>query len=235
LRRPHREIEIFSMSVLDMFASALGAFIMVTIILFPYYKQDIEAELSAATIATEGKRAELRSLEESVDQALQRNARQRIQVEEVQEQRRQVTRCRQELAVCTAELSATFLIVVMQWDDTVDVDLYVTDPQGNEFFWNKNNENGRHFPGTAAELSFDVSSGPGIEIWISPLVGPGDYKVEYSRNRRTGPPVTASGYYIDRTGRRALPAKTMNDATRRVQAATLRIAADGKITMVPAP
>src|ERR1700691_3233223 len=48
MRRPSRNIEIFSMSVLDMFASALGAFIMVTIILFPFYNKhqllDINAE-----------------------------------------------------------------------------------------------------------------------------------------------------------------------------------------------
>jgi len=47
LRRPGREIEIFSMSVLDMFASALGAFIMVTIILFPYYNKKQLLDINA--------------------------------------------------------------------------------------------------------------------------------------------------------------------------------------------
>ncbi len=36
-RRSRRQVEIFSISALDLFASALGAFILVTIILFPYY------------------------------------------------------------------------------------------------------------------------------------------------------------------------------------------------------
>lgn len=35
--RRNREINIFSMSVLDLFASALGAFILLTLILLPYY------------------------------------------------------------------------------------------------------------------------------------------------------------------------------------------------------
>lgn len=37
MRRPNREINIFSMSALDLFASALGAFVLLTIILLPYY------------------------------------------------------------------------------------------------------------------------------------------------------------------------------------------------------
>ena len=233
MRRPHREIEIFSMSVLDMFASALGAFIMVAIILFPYYKQDIDAELTASIEAVASKRGELRSVEESLTQAEQRNARQKILVEEVQEQRRQTTRCRQELAVCISALADTFLIVVMQWDDNVDLDLYLTDPQGREFSWNKSNQNGEQFPGTEAQLSFDVGGGPGIEIWLDPSAKPGEYKIEYFRRPRQGNPVTASGYYIDRTGRKPLPSKTMTDAARRVVAATLVLDAEGKITVRP--
>ena len=37
MKRRSRELVIFSMSALDLFASALGAFILVTIILLPYY------------------------------------------------------------------------------------------------------------------------------------------------------------------------------------------------------
>jgi hypothetical protein len=233
LRRPHREIEIFSMSVLDMFASALGAFIMVSIILFPFYKQDIDAQLTASNEALANKRGELRSIEESVTQAEQRNARQKIMVDEVQEQRRQNTRCVQELAVCVSALAETFLIVVMQWEDNVDLDLHVTDPQCREFSWNKSNQNGEQFPGTEAQLSFDVGGGPGIEIWLDPSAKPGNYKVEYLRRPRLGNPVTASGYYIDRTGRHQLQPKTMTDAARRVVAATLVLTTDGKITPGP--
>ena len=37
MKRSNRELVIFSMSALDLFASALGAFILVTIVLLPYY------------------------------------------------------------------------------------------------------------------------------------------------------------------------------------------------------
>src|ERR1700722_1960383 len=113
------------MSVLDMFASALGAFIMVSIILMPSYREDIDDRLTASIAAVEKKKGELRTMLKSVSQAEKRNARQRILVDEVQEQRRQNTRCRQELAVCIAALADTFLIIVMQWEENVDVDLYV--------------------------------------------------------------------------------------------------------------
>ena len=37
MKRPDRNLEVFSLSALDLFASAMGAFMIVTIILFPYY------------------------------------------------------------------------------------------------------------------------------------------------------------------------------------------------------
>jgi hypothetical protein len=80
----------------------------------------------------------------------------------------------------------------------------------------------------------DAGGGPGIEVWLDPSAKPGRYKIEYFRSRpRLGNPVTASGYYIDRTGRRALPPKTMTDAARRVVATTLVLSTEGKITSEP--
>ena len=37
MRRPSRQLNIFSMSSLDLFASAMGAFVIIAVILFPYY------------------------------------------------------------------------------------------------------------------------------------------------------------------------------------------------------
>ena len=37
MRRRNKEINIFSMSALDLFASALGAFILIAVVLFPYF------------------------------------------------------------------------------------------------------------------------------------------------------------------------------------------------------
>jgi hypothetical protein len=230
LRRPHREIEIFSMSVLDMFASALGAFIMVTIILFPSYNQNIDTELSAAIEAVGNKKNELRTLDDNIVEAAKRNARQKILVDEVQEQRRQTSRCQRDLAVCISSLADTFLIVVMQWEDDVNLDLYVTDTSGHRFSWDKSNQTGTQFPDTEAQLSFDIGSGPGIEVWIDPSAKVGEYKIEYRRPSRTGNPVKASGYYIDRTGRHEMPPVTITDS-RPVPAGTLVLSAEGKFLL----
>ncbi len=40
MRRPNREINIFSISAVDLFASALGAFILLVMLVFPYYKNE---------------------------------------------------------------------------------------------------------------------------------------------------------------------------------------------------
>lgn len=43
MRRRHREIQIFSVSALDLFASAMGVFALLAVILFPYYLKSEEA------------------------------------------------------------------------------------------------------------------------------------------------------------------------------------------------
>lgn len=42
MKRPSRELNIFSLSALDLFASAMGAFILIAVILFPYYLKNHE-------------------------------------------------------------------------------------------------------------------------------------------------------------------------------------------------
>lgn len=56
MRRPNRELVIFSVSAIDLFASAMGSFILIAIVLFPYYlnttttqeRESLEAEAAAA-------------------------------------------------------------------------------------------------------------------------------------------------------------------------------------------
>ena len=78
MKRRSREVVIFSMSALDLFASALGAFILVTIVLLPYYlKHDdvvrdnnkmrekiVELE---QTVATSVSKTELEEAQKQID------------------------------------------------------------------------------------------------------------------------------------------------------------------------
>ncbi len=54
MRRPSRELNIFSLSALDLFASAMGAFILITVVLFPYYlktaRTPVEIEVRAIDV-----------------------------------------------------------------------------------------------------------------------------------------------------------------------------------------
>ena len=48
MRRRNRDISIFTMSALDLFASALGAFILLTIVIFPYFPNVSRVETAPA-------------------------------------------------------------------------------------------------------------------------------------------------------------------------------------------
>jgi len=61
LRRPRRSLEVLSISALDIFASSLGVFILVALLLFPYYlkQPSVEIELAGAEAALSQTRAAL--------------------------------------------------------------------------------------------------------------------------------------------------------------------------------
>ncbi len=59
LVRPRQSLEVLSISALDLFASALGAFILIAILLFPYYlrQPSIEQDLAGAEQELSAERA----------------------------------------------------------------------------------------------------------------------------------------------------------------------------------
>ncbi|RCU50922.1 VWA domain-containing protein [Corallincola holothuriorum] len=78
MQRRNREINIFSMSALDLFASGMGAFILIAILLFPYFPHtgdsaDTEAlkvALDDANAATEEQAAAVEALQAQLAEAL---------------------------------------------------------------------------------------------------------------------------------------------------------------------
>ena len=58
MKRKNREVSIFSMSALDLFASALGAFILIAIVMFPHYPYTGTADQRDLDQALERLRAE---------------------------------------------------------------------------------------------------------------------------------------------------------------------------------
>jgi uncharacterized protein YigA (DUF484 family) len=84
MNRRNRELVIFSMSALDLFASALGAFILVTIVLLPYYLKHDDvvrdnnrmrsqiAELQSAVASAQAEIAKAKQEEEKLKAEIQK-------------------------------------------------------------------------------------------------------------------------------------------------------------------
>ena len=76
MKRRNREVSIFSMSALDLFASALGAFILIAIVMFPYFpntgmaaQSDLDEALDQLRAAM-GDSAELTRIHDELNRAI---------------------------------------------------------------------------------------------------------------------------------------------------------------------
>ncbi len=196
MRKKNREINIFSMSALDLFASALGAFILITIILFPYYlkvDRKVLAELKTCETSLTSMTAENTDLTTKLDDCEKEKGEISEELKKCKEEGRLNTghlgECRENLEECTRgasecakELKKIFFILVMTWDTYDDVDLHVVDPRGKEYYYKA-----RTHPGSSYELSVDTienksannGKGGGVEIWEAPNAKIGTYKVYY--------------------------------------------------------
>jgi hypothetical protein len=76
MKRPSRELNIFSLSALDLFASAMGAFILIAVILFPYYQQNskIVQEVQETRTRAETAEREAKAAAEAAAEAQRRAA-----------------------------------------------------------------------------------------------------------------------------------------------------------------
>lgn len=233
MKRPSREINIFNISALDLFASALGAFIIVAIIIFPYYMKNSDAVQRLQQLDQEN-RENLARME-----ALQREAETaRQQLQQCQQQssntQSQHDALRSQLRQCIQKMSSTFIAFVMKWGTKDhDVDLHIVDPMGREFYYKKPNRQQRDFPDSVAELSVDTIQGPGVEIWEQPQAPPGEYKVYFNFFAQNGNPsgTIAEGTLYYRDGTRKLPAVTLRRAGEKPLVATIRVGEDGTVTI----
>lgn len=181
----NREINIFNLSMLDVISGALGAFLIIMITLFPYYKKEVI------------------DFQEQVEQLEQEIQSMQQQIDEAQEVSRQLSESQQQLGEAQRQLAKTFLVIYIRWaTQKQDIDLHVIDPSGAEFWYKKKIINGR--PG---ELSEDSTSGPGNEVWEIFNAPPGDYRIYaklYSTHGNNKPP-TIKGRVIHRDGSQRLP------------------------------
>jgi hypothetical protein len=67
MRRPPRDVSIFSMSALDVLATATGVFVLLLVLVMPYYRKsfDANAEIAARRVSTTEIRAKVTTAEET--------------------------------------------------------------------------------------------------------------------------------------------------------------------------
>jgi hypothetical protein len=137
-----------------------------------------------------------------------------------------LNRCKQDVAACLIEQGTTFLLVKIEWNSDADVDLYVTDPKGNQFSLFK-----RSYPGSQARLSTDKAKGPGVEVWQTPAAEPGPYRIEYVVGSNPDRAVTVKGLYFDKGGKKELPDKILGNGNSRVLAGIIEVSANGGVEL----
>lgn len=257
MRRRNREINIFNMSALDLFASALGAFILLFAILMPYYLKtskiviqeniDLKAQLKECQAQISSLQGQVAELQEQVQDLQQQQAaceqqKQRLQAENEQlkqQQSQEQSRLqaleqenaglKRENAGYKARLSQTFLAVVMKWPTAgVDIDLYVKDPAGNVFSFQQ-----QTYQGTPAELSVDTKIGPGIEIWELPSASPGEYTVLYDffKESPAAVPTEVTGTVYFRDGAKKMQTVQLNGRGDNKQVAIITVTTEGNVNV----
>ena len=122
MKKSNREINIFSMSTLDLFASAMGAFILITLVLFPYVlntgkseereaqvKAQLEKQLAEVKAQFEEREAQR---EERVDAPLPDTGISEEQLAEIKAQlAERVDALRQQVAILQEEVDSTSILL----------------------------------------------------------------------------------------------------------------------------
>ena len=144
------------MSVLDMFASALGGFLLCAVILMPSYDTSIPKKAADSNAKVRVLEAEVAGKQEEVANVERDVGRLKEQVERQRDIEAKGRKCQQGLERCVTAVARTFVVLQVQWEQNVGVDLHVTGPDSVEYYW-ENSNRARHSAGdmSAAWLSFE--------------------------------------------------------------------------------
>lgn len=219
MRRKDRELNIFSMSALDLFASALGAFILITLILLPYYLQEgAAAEPPPQECPTPEPApvcppvAPVPVCPDPVPAPVCPVCPAPVPVPECPPP-----------APPQKVVTDNLLVVQMTWSESEDVDLHVQTPDG-EFYYGRKVISGR--PG---KFIIDNTGGGtnAVEIWLAHNPTPGLHKVcfrLYSNRSSRGAQV---GGVLDKpSGRVVIPARRLNPGSGKICVLEFEISPD---------
>ena len=233
MRRRNKEINIFSMSALDLFASAMGVFILIAVVALPYYlKTDQSLMQQSRELQQENEelRSSLESLNEQLLACRSTVENQKTSLENLQ---KELAQTKNQHEKCEEQQKQVFIAVVMQWPEAmVDIDLHVFTPNGDEYFFNRHNRTGSDYPGSSARLSRDTTRGPGVEVWEIPVALPGVYKVYYDYYAQNGGQqrVNVTGMVYTNKGSHPLPDISLLPRQNK-RVANIKITQDGGVSV----
>lgn len=243
-RKKNREINVFSLSAVDLFASALGVFIIVTVILIPYMKnrekrkyQVMEQQLKNQVNALQMKvktqektpAQESQPKEEQVKTLSQKVIELQQKVQQ-QEREQKVLNSQLEQSKTPQDKSGAFMVAIIKWSSPKhDVDLQVQDPQGKIFDF-KNREH----KGSSGALILDTRTGPGVEVWQASKLVAGEYRLRYLFYGSYGnaSPVSVEGTIITPPGATKLPKIVMKKDKEKSPWMRVLVSGDGKIKIL---
>ncbi len=233
MQKRSREVNVFSLSALDLFASAMGAFILLSLVFMVFFSiaadgpleasvpvaelEDCRSELAAATERNTSLEAQLAG---TVDNAALEQCQQRVETargrlaqcqDELGAARDQLGGVSDDLVDCRRALAQTFVLVIASWASSDDVDLHVVDPGGREFYFRR-----KEHQGSEATLEEDNTQGPGNEVWLHPSAEPGRYRICYKLYR--GRSSSVRGSVLWQEGRLTIP--------------SIRLAGTGQVKLV---
>lgn len=223
----------------------MGAFIIISLILFPYFPNTGVDPRDIEKIKKELTEEKLKNqkLQAKIQKQKQGNQTLSAQNKSLQNKNRQVKRQaarlqselqKQKQVISTLEerLRQSFLVVIIEWNTKGnDIDLHVKDPEGNEFYYKKTNIRRRHFPGSPASLSYDRRKGPGMEVWQHPKATPGRYRI-YAKYYRGSVRTKVTGNVFVRNKRVSLRPVTLTRKGQKLLLATIVVNPNGDVRVV---
>ncbi|QVL49472.1 MAG: hypothetical protein KFB96_02835 [Thiocapsa sp.] len=254
---PRRQaLSTVNLAMLDVIAGAMAAFLIIMVILLPYYDKDAldqqaqvevlqrsvadleealrsaraEAEAARAQAGQTADEAELRRTIAELQDAL-RSARAEAASADAKASRAEAESERQAQRAegLARQLARTFLVLYVRWDTLDDVDLHVIDPSGAEFFWDGH----KTIPGRPGELSEDSIVGPGNEVWEIRDAPAGEYRIEVKLYgiRDARKPVVVRGRLFHRDGSAVFNAVSLSRLGERRRIATVRVDEQGGVSV----
>jgi hypothetical protein len=256
MRPQRRDLNTLSLSMLDVIAGAMAAFLIIMVILLPYYDKtsvDEQAQVEALQRTVAGLEEALRSARAEAEAARAQAgetadaAQLRRTIAELQDAlraaqaeaalaeatasaaRAETTREAQRAEGLARQLARTFLVLYVRWDTLDDVDLHVVDPSGAEFYWDDH----KTIRGRPGELSEDSIIGPGNEVWEIRDAPAGEYKIEVKLYGIRDPrkPVVVKGRVFHRDGSAVFRDISLTRLGERRRIATIEVDAQGGVSV----